>query len=41
MNMYLKKNEVMSDVIQETAMFNGTIANEGINEKDKHTDTLL
>ena len=35
MNMNLKKNEVMSDVIQETAMFNGTIANEGINEKEK------
>ena len=34
MNMNLKKNEVMSDVIQETAMFNGTIANEGINEKE-------
>lgn len=35
MNMNLKKNEVMSDVIQETAMFNGTIANEWINEKEK------
>ena len=35
MNMNLKKNEVMSDVIQETAMFNRTIANEGINEKEK------
>lgn len=35
MNMNLKNDEVMSDVIQETAMFNGPIANEGINEKEK------
>lgn len=35
MNMNLKNDEVMSDVIQETAMFNVTIANEGINEKEK------